>query len=101
MMLFSSVYEPNGSMKIIGSFWIAIGIVSVLGLFNPVRISPILIIQIIYKGLYLCAEVVPRMIRGQIVPIQMSIFFLVWVLVLPFFVPWKLLLTKTEKYKSQ
>ncbi len=80
-------------MKVIGSFWIAIGIISILGLIYPVRISPILIIQIVYKGLYLCAEVIPRLIRSEIVPIEMSIFFLVWVVLLPFFVPWKYLLT--------
>ena len=62
-MVFNEVYEENDSMKIIGSFWIAIGIVSFMGIFNPIKLSPVLIIQLIYKGLYLVVEVLPKLIK--------------------------------------
>jgi hypothetical protein len=52
-MVFQEAYQANDSMKIIGSFWLAIGVVSILGLVSPIKISPVLIIQIIYKALYL------------------------------------------------
>lgn len=51
-----------------------------------------MIIQIIYKGLYLAVEVLPKLIRGEKVAIGLSVFFLVWVIVLPFVVPWRKLI---------
>lgn len=63
-LVFSGVYESNDSMKMIGSFWIAIGVCSTIGLWNPLEFSPVLIIQIIYKGLFLIVEVIPKLSRN-------------------------------------
>lgn len=62
-MVFSEAYTSNDSMKIIGAFWIAIGVCSALGLWNPLEFSPIMIIQVIYKGLFLIVEVLPKLIK--------------------------------------
>ena len=63
-IVFSEAYVSNDSMKIIGAFWIAIGVCSTIGLWNPQEFSPILIIQIIYKGLFLIVEVLPKLIKN-------------------------------------
>jgi hypothetical protein len=63
-LVFSEAYENNDSMKIIGGFWIAIGVCSIIGLWNPLEFSPIMIIQIIYKGLFLIVEVLPKLIKN-------------------------------------
>ena len=81
-------------MKVIGAFWIAIGVVSLMGIFSPIKFSAILIVQIIYKGLYLIVEVVPKLIKKEPVPIGMAAFFLVWVILLPLIVPWRYLFAK-------
>ena len=62
--VFNDAYELNDSMRVIGSFWIAIGIVSLMGLFRPMKFCPILVVQIIYKGLFLIVEVIPKLARN-------------------------------------
>jgi hypothetical protein len=91
---FSDAYEANDSMRVIGSFWIAIGIVSLMGIFRPVKFCPVLVIQIIYKGLFLIVEVIPKLARKEPVPTGVAAFFLAWVVLLPLVVPWKHLLSK-------
>jgi hypothetical protein len=81
-------------MRLVGSFWIAIGIVSLMGIFRPMKFCAILVVQIIYKGLFLIVEVIPRLAQKEAVPIGVAAFFLVWVLFLPLVVPWKYLLSK-------
>ena len=62
--VFHEAYERNDSMRVIGSFWIAIGIVSLMGIFRPMKFCPILVVQIIYKGLFLIVEVIPKLARN-------------------------------------
>jgi len=45
--------ESAGIRTILGSLWTAILIGSVIGLFFPVAMSPLLLIQVIYKSLWL------------------------------------------------
>jgi hypothetical protein len=45
--------ESAGFRTILGSLWTAILIGSVLGLFWPVTMSPLLLVQVIYKTLWL------------------------------------------------
>ncbi len=94
MFVFNDAYEANDSMRVIGSFWIAIGIVSLLGIFRPVKFCPILVVQIIYKGLFLIVEVIPKLASKEPIPIGVAAFFLAWVVLLPLVVPWKYLLSK-------
>jgi len=97
--LFGDVATESNSSYITGSFWTAITICSILGLFFPYSFSPILIIQIIYKSLYLFRKFLPDLISGNIGEkntIGMSIFFLVWIILLPIIVPWKYLFRKNE-----
>ncbi len=63
-LVFSEAYQSNDSIKMIGAFWIAIGVCSTIGLWNPLEFSPIMIIQIIYKGLFLIVEVLPKLIKN-------------------------------------
>ena len=54
--------ESAGIRTILGSLWTAILIGSVIGLFHPVPMSPLLLIQVIYKTLWLVVFVLP--LRG-------------------------------------
>src|SRR5271166_6063677 len=51
--------EGAGIRTISGSFWTVIVIGSVIGPFHPVSMSPVLLIQVIYKSLWLSVFVVP------------------------------------------
>ena len=50
--------ESEGFRTILGSLWTAILIGSVSGLLFPVQMSPLLLIQVIYKTLWLIVFVV-------------------------------------------
>ena len=82
--------ESEGFRTILGSLWTAILIGSVLGLFFPVAMSALLLIQVIYKSLWLLAFVMPRLLKGQIseVPSGIALVFLVIVLSYPWVIPW-------------
>jgi hypothetical protein len=91
--VFSGVTGPELSMRITGAFWTAIAVLSLIGLAYPVQLAPILLVQLIYKALWLMVVVAPAVIAGQsgTVPAGVAWFFLVWVVVLPLVIPWRAL----------
>lgn len=81
--------ESAGFRTILGSLWTAILIGSVLGLFHPVPMSPLLLIQVIYKTLWLVVFVLPRLLagrRGEVLWV-ISLTFLVIVVSYPWVIP--------------
>jgi hypothetical protein len=92
--VFSGSLSPNHTVVITGSFWIAIAVCSALGLRNPLAWSPVLFIQLLYKGLWLILGAAPVWLgrRSEPQPEAMNLFFLIWVVVLLFVIPWRYLL---------
>jgi hypothetical protein len=86
--VFQNSYQPTEVMKLVGCLWLAITVLSLLGLWRPVAFSPILLIQLIYKGTWLLIVALPAIKNNQSYPSGMALFFLIWVLVLPFVIPW-------------
>lgn len=89
--------ESEGFRTILGSLWTAILLGSILGLFYPVSMSPLLLIQVIYKTLWLLVFVTPRLIGGRIseVPSGIALVFLVIVVSYPWVIPWQQLFRTT------
>jgi len=83
--------ESEGFRTILGSLWTAILIGSMLGLLYPVPMSPLLLIQIIYKTLWLLVFVLPRLLSGRRreVPWGISLTFFVIVVSYPWVIPWR------------
>lgn len=83
--------ESEGFRTILGSLWTAILIGSVIGLFWPVAMSPLLLIQVIYKTLWLVVFVLPRWFSGRSneVPWGIAGTFLVIVVSYPWVIPWE------------
>ena len=82
--------ESEGFRTILGSLWMAILIGSVLGLFFPATMSPLLLIQVIYKALWLLVFVTPRLRtrRFDEIPWGIALTFLVIVVSYPWVIPW-------------
>jgi len=82
--------ESEGFRTILGSLWTAILIGSGLGLFFPATMSPLLLIQVIYKSLWLLVFVLPRLRTGRSseVPWGIALVFLVIVFSYPVVIPW-------------
>lgn len=79
-----------GFRTILGSLWIAILVGSVVGLSFPVPMAPLLIVQVVYKTLWLLVYALPRALGGRSgeVPWGISLTFLVIVLTYPWVIPW-------------
>ena len=60
--------DSAGIRTILGSLWTAILIGSVIGLFHPVSMSLLRLIQIVCKSLWLVVFVVPLLERSQAMP---------------------------------
>ena len=82
--------ESEGFRTILGSLWTAILLGSILGLVFPVQMSSLLLIQLIYKSLWLLVFVKPRLSKEKIseVPSGIALVFLVIVLSYPRVIPW-------------
>ena len=82
--------ESEGFRTILGSLWTAILLGSILGLVFPVQMSSLLLIQVIYKSLWLLVFVKPRLSKAKIseVPSGIALVFLVIVLSYPWVIPW-------------
>ncbi len=86
--VFQNAYQPTEVIRLVGCLWLAIAILSMLGLWRPISFSPILLVQLIYKGTWLMVVALPAIKNNQPYPTGMAMFFLVWVLILPFIIPW-------------
>ncbi|GAA3521483.1 hypothetical protein GCM10022393_39850 [Aquimarina addita] len=86
---FGNAYQPTEIIKLVGCLWLAIAVLSVLGLWKPVTFSPVLLLQLIYKGTWLFIVALPAFRNDMPIPKIMALFFIIWILVLPFLIPWK------------
>ncbi|MGB5983022.1 MAG: hypothetical protein WBG46_12835 [Nonlabens sp.] len=86
--VFQNAYSATETIRLVGCLWLGIAILSALGLWKPVTFSPVLLLQLIYKGTWLIAVGVPAIVNDQPYPKGMALFFVIWVAVLPFVIPW-------------
>jgi hypothetical protein len=86
--------ESAGWRVLVGALWTAILVLSVLGLYAPLRYSPVLVLQLIYKTLWLFVFALPRVVKGnsQSIPWGIASSFIFIVLVWPWIIPWDYLL---------
>jgi hypothetical protein len=85
--------ESAGWRIIVGSFWLSILILSALGLFEPLRFSPVLLVQLIYKLSWLMVYAVPQIRNGhlQTLPRGITVSFVLIVMIWPWVIPWSYL----------
>lgn len=93
---FQGAYESSEIIRLVGCFWLAIAILSVLGLWKPISFSPVLLLQFIYKATWLLLVALPAFKNDIAFPKTMAMFFVAWVLVLPFVIPWSKWINSTN-----
>lgn len=83
--------ESPGWRVLVGALWTGILVLSLLGLRAPLIFSPVLVLQLIYKSLWLLMYAAPRWLsgRGDQVPPGIAVSFVVIVVVWPWLIPWK------------
>jgi hypothetical protein len=87
-LVFSKCYPPTELIRLVGCLWVAIALLSLGGCWRPLTFSPLLLLQLIYKGAWLIVVALPAILKDQSYPREMAIFFLIWCVVLPFAIPW-------------
>lgn len=89
--VFNNAFAYSEAIRLVGALWGAIFLLSVLGLFFPWQMSLVFLFQFIYKGSWLLVAALPALLNGQPYPKGMALFFLIWVVLLPFVIPWETL----------
>jgi hypothetical protein len=87
--VFEQSFAYSEAIRLVGALWFAIFILSILGLFYPEKMSLVLLFQLIYKSSWLIFAALPAMLNHQPYPKGMAIVFIIWVVALPFVIPWK------------
>ena len=89
--VFTGAFAYSEAIRLVGALWGAIFLLSILGLFFPMQMSLVLLFQKIYKSSWLLFAALPAMLRQEPYPQSMATFFVVWVLILPYVIPWRAL----------
>lgn len=79
-----TVTDSQGLRLLVASLWAAILSASVLGLFMPLLFAPLLLVQIIYKAMWLALFVLPLVLAGKPAPWGIAGIFVAIVLTYPF-----------------
>lgn len=87
--VFENQFVYSEAIRLVGALWWAIFILSIIGLFFPMQMSLVLLFQLIYKGSWLMFAALPALINNQSYPKGMATFFVIWVIILPFVIPWR------------
>jgi hypothetical protein len=51
---------------IVGSVYLAFGLISILGLISPLKFAPILLLQMTYKIIWFIGVILPTLFKGQL-----------------------------------
>ena len=88
-----TVAGDDAALRVVGAFWCAVALLSLVALLAPERFAVLLLVQLLYKGAWLLVVAAPAIARGtrDSVPRGIALFFLAWVVVLPFVIPWRAL----------
>ena len=86
-----AVAQPDG-LKVVGALWLAIAACSAFGLLRPEAFAAVLVLQLVYKSSWLLVVGPPAWRASLPYPRSMAGFFVVWVAVLPWVIPWRRLL---------
>ncbi len=87
--VFTNAFQYSEFIRLVGALWFAIFILSILGIFYPQKMSLVLLFQLIYKSSWLIFVALSAAIQGNPYPKSMAVFFIFWVVVLPFVIPWR------------
>ena len=82
------------TMGIVGSVWLAIGALSILGLFYPLQLAPIFLVQIIYKSVWIVAVALPLLAAGDARALPFIVFFSLAVGLFAYAVPFRALFAR-------
>ena len=78
--------QDYGVMTIVGSIWLAVGLCSILGFFQPYKFLAIFVMQLIYKSIWLLSFVLPAILNHTGLPPAANITIAIFILLIIEFV---------------
>ncbi len=93
--VFENNFAYSEAIRLVGALWWAIFILSIIGLFFPMQMSLVLLFQLIYKSSWLVVAALLAMLNQTPYPKGMAMCFIIWVVILPFVIPWRHLFSAT------
>ena len=91
-----SVPQDMLTVRILSSIWLAIALVSLLGLFNPLPFAAIFPAQLLYKVIWIGVVVVPALAQGETRALPLAIGFVVMIVGFALATPWVYLFGSSE-----
>lgn len=87
--VFGESAQIDAYLKVLGAIWAALGALAVAGLLYPSAFVPILLLQLVYKSIWLICVAIPAFLNGNREPafLFLTILFLIWVVALLAVVP--------------
>ena len=76
------------TLRILGSIWLAVGILSIFGLRTPSAFAGIFLLQILYKSIWLIFAGVPSVSQGETRALPLAIGFIVMIIGFILATPW-------------
>ncbi len=87
-LLFGGGLAAGPATAVLGCIWIALGLLSLAGVARPVTFSPVLLVQFVYKLVWLCAVGIPAALAGDGLPPVLTAIFAGWVVAVGLAAPW-------------
>jgi len=81
---------------LLGCVWLSMGLLAIAGMFRPVTLSPLLLLQLLYKGIWLGTVGATTYWNGGSPPPIMTAVFLAWVIAVAATLPWRFLFANED-----
>lgn len=94
--LFGAVAQDGLLFGVTGSVWLAIGLLSALGLFYPLALVSIFMVQIVYKVIWILAVGLPLTFQGDPHALPFVVFFALVAVGFAYAVPFRYLFGRRE-----
>ena len=79
---------PANGLPMIGALWVAIGLMSLMGLAKSMLVVPVLVLQLMYKGIWLANSVFDLLFNQRSLALRTSLLFFLWMVLLAVAIPW-------------
>lgn len=87
--VYKNRFESRRSTILTGLAWSLLAVLSVAGVWNPMRFVPLLWMQFILQSLYTLFLISPAFKKRTRPPWGLFFFFMIWTLLLALALPWK------------
>lgn len=87
--LFYGGLKIDAYTRLIGAFWLGLGVIAAIGLLHPREMAAVLLVQLAYKTIWIGVGALPAILSGRRDTglLLLSVVFIVWALLILFLFP--------------